>query len=686
MSDLLELLDKYKNDKIAIYGLGVESEKALSQIGSEFKILGLLDGYKSEGTLYGYPIISMDTAIQERVKVILVVARPGSCRAIAKRIGKICTENEIELMDIRGNNLCSVKKENYDFKSFVGYTKKELSEKIKSVEIISFDLFDTLLMRQTLFPFDVPELVNEKLRNQGIEITDFSAKRLLCEKELSKQKAPSLIEIYTYMKECYNLQELNPFEIAELEWQIDYELVVPREEVVHLFHDIVKLGKKIFIISDSYYSKEQLMKLCDKCAITGYKDILDSCEYGLGKTQGLFKIYCNMTKAKSYLHIGDDLIADIENAQQCGLEAYQIYSGLELLEMTGYMGLWDVTESLSDRIKVGMFISKLFNSPFQFDDNQREIRVENAYDLGYLFFAPMITDFVIWFGNHIQQMGIETILFGARDGYLIKELYDKIYESKNSIYFLTSRTAAVRAGMENEEDIRYVADMKFSGSIRSQLESRFGLELDIKSDVAEDSILNYSEEIIKHSVVCREKYLKYINTLDLTEDKAIFFDFVAKGTTQLYVNKLISNHLQGLYFLQLEPDYMRNKQLKIETFYGVGDGNQSSIYDNYYILETVLTAPHASIYEFDSNGSPIYAKETRNERDLYCVSQMQKGISEYFEKYLKLCPESKFTVNKQLDEVFLGLVHKIKILDKDFLSMKVEDPFFNRMTDITDVV
>ena len=129
MSDLLELLDKYKNHKIAIYGLGVESEKVLSQIGSELKILGLLDGYKSEGSLYGYPIISMDTVIKESVKLILVVARPGSCRAITKRIGKICTENQIELMDVRGNNLGSAKKENYDFKDFVGYTKKELSEK-----------------------------------------------------------------------------------------------------------------------------------------------------------------------------------------------------------------------------------------------------------------------------------------------------------------------------------------------------------------------------------------------------------------------------------------------------------------------------------------------------------------------------------------------------------------------------
>ena len=65
---------------------------------------------------------------------------------------------------------------------------------------------------------------------------------------------------------------------------------------------------------------------------------------------------------------------------------------------------------------------------------------------------------------------------------------------------------------------------------------------------------------------------------------------------------------------------------------------------------------------------------------------MQDGITDYFRSYIQICPASEINVDKRLDEIFLELIHKFKILDKDFLNLKVEDPFFNRMTDITDLI
>ena len=38
------------------------------------------------------------------------------------------------------------------------------------------------------------------------------------------------------------------------------------------------------------------------------------------------------------------------------------------------------------------------------------------------------------------------------------------------------------------------------------------------------------------------------------------------------------------------------------------------------------------------------------------------------------------------NEKLLELVNKVKILDEDFLALKVEDPFFGRMTAMTDVI
>ena len=64
----------------------------------------------------------------------------------------------------------------------------------------------------------------------------------------------------------------------------------------------------------------------------------------------------------------------------------------------------------------------------------------------------------------------------------------------------------------------------------------------------------------------------------------------------------------------------------------------------------------------------------------------QNGIIEYTKKYLQLCPTSAININKKLDEQFLMLLRHVAIDDIDFLRLTVEDPFFNRMTDITDVL
>ncbi len=84
---------------------------------------------------------------------------------------------------------------------------------------------------------------------------------MFCEKELSKYKAPTLLEIYIYMKEIYKISELDPEKISELEWQIDYNLMVPRKEVCEIFIKNKRAGKEVYIVSDSYYSRQQIKEV-----------------------------------------------------------------------------------------------------------------------------------------------------------------------------------------------------------------------------------------------------------------------------------------------------------------------------------------------------------------------------------------------------------------------------------------
>jgi predicted HAD superfamily hydrolase len=259
-----------------------------------------------------------------------------------------------------------------------------------------------------------------------------------------------------------------------------------------LVSQIYRSGKEVYIVSDTYYTKEQLENLLDKFKVK-VTDIFASCEFETSKTQELYSHLKNCIGGRTCLHIGDDGMADVDCAVRFGLDACKIFSGLELLEAAGYMGMWDCIESLSDRIKVGMFVATIFNSPFQFEAEERKIAVKTAQDIGYLFAAPVITDFVIWFEQMVQQYKLTNVWMGARDGYLLKRLYDYLKQEEASTYFMTSRTAAIRAGMQSTDDIKYVADMNFTGSLEKQLAVRFGMEIEA---TGKDSLLDFQEEIL----------------------------------------------------------------------------------------------------------------------------------------------------------------------------------------------
>lgn len=119
----------YRGKRIALYGLGTETHKAIAEFNDYFKIIGLLDGFREDGEMYGQPIISFDDAVKGGVELVIAVARPGSCKAIAKRIGDACRENGLALFDIRGKDLLEATEAAYDFRNVAGETKAALIKK-----------------------------------------------------------------------------------------------------------------------------------------------------------------------------------------------------------------------------------------------------------------------------------------------------------------------------------------------------------------------------------------------------------------------------------------------------------------------------------------------------------------------------------------------------------------------------
>lgn len=683
MEKIEEVLEKNKGKKCAVYGLGAETEKFLHEYGEVLTIAGILDGFREDGEIYGHPIISIQNAVAREVAFIVVAARPGACKVIAKRIGDICRKNNILLFDVKGKDLFAAQAISYDFNHITGEGKGSLLEKIEKADVVSFDLFDTLLMRKTLNYTDIFELLEIKLAEQGIHIPDFARMRLFSEKELSKERAPKLVEIYEEVLRRSGGSFLTAGELAEMEWELDCSVLLPRYSVCDIFTETISKGKRVVITTDSYYCENQVRQILSMFKLSGYEKLIISCEQGTSKPQRLFEFLKEMSDIddRGILHIGDDETADVEYAEKNNIVPFRIYSGSDLFDMLGGLGVEKELISLSDRVKAGLFISRIFNDPFVFEESSRKLTVSDAFDIGYLFCAPVITDFSIWLSQKVRQENISQILFCARDGFLVGRLFRKIDRKIKSFYFLTSRTAAIRAGVENDEDISYIDSMNFSGTEDDNLRVRFGIEA---SDIQRNRSRN--QVILNRSGMLRKNYKKYIEKLGIGMEEAALFDFVAKGTAQMYLKRLFEKHIKGFYFLQLEPGFMEDKGLDIEAFYSDEEKHGNVIFDYYYILETMITSPYPTIEEFDEDGNPVYSKEMRSVQDIRCLQRAQEGIESYFDDYIGILPVKERVQNKRLDEIFFSIMNSVWIGDEEFMSLKIEDLFFGRVIPITDVI
>lgn len=61
------------------------------------------------------------------------------------------------------------------------------------------------------------------------------------------------------------------------------------------------------------------------------------------------------------------------------------------------------------------------------------------------------------------------------------------------------------------------------------------------------------------------------------------------------MSRIVDAHLKGFYFLRLEEEQMKDRNLDIVSFYESSERDNSVIFDDYYILETMLTSPMPSV-------------------------------------------------------------------------------------------
>ena len=221
-------------------------------------------------------------------------------------------------------------------------TDAEVREIVLNVAaIISFDVFDTLVMRYVAKPYHVNEIIRLKVEDLLGKSFDFPTLRLKAE-EIARQQKNSdvnLDDIYQSFGELTNLDAETCKKIRELEISTELKLILPREKIIGWFKESLKRGKNVWLISDMYMQTPDFERILTKCGIKGYQKLLISSETSLRKDTAAIWDYLaekNLNTVGKLLHIGDNEMSDFQLACDRNFGGYHVMSAINLLSQVPF--------------------------------------------------------------------------------------------------------------------------------------------------------------------------------------------------------------------------------------------------------------------------------------------------------------------------------------------------------------
>lgn len=214
--------------------------------------------------------------------------------------------------------------EDYRIKNY--YTIETLKKEIQQFSVISFDIDDTLLLYDVMYPCDVMKPVEEYVQ-KIYNITGFSyvyseMLNSMRAQQANQKDEVSFGELYASLQQRLGF-DCNKIAKEEFNQLQNHTFVNPIMK--QIYEIAVASKKKIIIIADSIYPADFLITLLRKKGFHSFEKIYSSGEMGLSKSTG--KLYQHILESehidpKSWLHIGDNWQSDFEILKHTGITAY----------------------------------------------------------------------------------------------------------------------------------------------------------------------------------------------------------------------------------------------------------------------------------------------------------------------------------------------------------------------------
>jgi predicted HAD superfamily hydrolase len=659
----------FYDKKIILYGVGHKTASLLSA-NLPYNFVGLLDrNPESVGkVIFGLPILSLAQAA-EYGDVIIINTVESYWETIWERIRDLT-----QLPVYYRNGQIALTKgisENSDL-HYWDKSWSKLKQKCEDSDIITFDFYDTLVMRKVLYPSNVFDLWEQKTREMGYTHIIASTRTQV---RTEAGEYATLADIYQTMSKQQNLTDEVARELMREELQIEKRVTVPRERMFTFCKELQESGKEIYIISDMYVSSEFICDLCHQFGLQIDKErIWVSCEKKASKrTGGIWEVFRKyqehlytepqqenerLEKKPRILHIGDDAIGDMEMPMRYGLETYQVWSALEIAKHSSLFKIIAKAANAAEEYTAGLLVEKLCNDPFAFNRQRGKICFWTSQDYGYCVYGALIYTYLMWIIQMSEKLGKEKLFFMAREGFFLIKDYQFLIQKANlngpqAVYLLTSRRIAINSSVQTEVDFEEILTFDFNQDFEAFMWNRFRIEIantdpnrkvliepTMEMEVILDLLAPYKEQIERKLHSDRLNYLDYLMKVGVGEKKSAVVDFFYLGTIQYYLSKTIGKSVDGFYMVaDLSPDnHYRKENSMYACFQAENDPKalSSQIKNKNLLTQSFLTAPMGMFLYFDENGVPCYDEPKKNQDFFSTKEKINQGVIEFMEEYINL--------------------------------------------------
>ncbi len=557
-------------------------------------------------------------------------------------------------------------------------------------DVISFDVFDTLILR----PFDDPKTLFIIMGEQ-LGIYDFYTIRTQSEQEARANAFSKYGNYEVTIEDIYEIVEKRCGVNAEFGIKTEFELEKKYCFANPYFKSVFKFlkehNKRIIICSDMYLHEYQIRELLTSCGYSDYTDVYVSCDHRTSKRSGgLFDVLKNDNYGAKIIHIGDSYQSDILTARKRGVDAHFYENVNNCGAKYRAEGLSALTGSLYN----GVVNSTLLNGYNKYDPQ---------YEYGFIYGGLYVLGFAKWIHETAKQSGVEKILFLSRDGDIYSKVYDKLPGHLEWEYFHWSRIVGMKVGVEenfNEFIQRMVLHKAYAVNrpritkLLESLEIAFLIDEMSNYGLKENAILNPdNKKIVEEMFVDNKQRIidAYRHNIELTYamirksvsgyKKVAVIDIGWAGSGPLGLKYIIENKLgidckvecylaaSNHHIQQLPPATLMNGEIKVYMFSQMlnrinydSHRNTNKTMNNIF-LEMFTQACSPTFAGYTDDGMCFDTPEIEN---YDAIRNIHKGIIDFADKYIKIFGDKDYLLNISGYDAYLPF----RMIKKDLKFIK----------------